>query len=723
MTSNQEAFQNAMSKGHSAAWDQNWEQAVEYYYLALSKSPYDADALSSLALGYFELQRFNDSLEYYQRAARASPDNPLPLEKIAHILERQGNLPEAIIALSQSAELHLKNDEVEKSIACWIRVLSLQPDNLVARTRLAIVSEKLGRTAEAVSEYLAAASLMQNSGNPSEVMQIVEYCLKIFPDSPEARRIKDLLLEGQTLPRPSRPHGATSSLRMAGIQDLKPVNIQEKDLDPISAGRQNALVILASLLFDQVEKGENKEKSLAIPSLSSQTLDTTGRQSLNNNDPSLILHYLGQAIDAQTQGNDQKAAEELERALLSGLDHPAANYLIGFIGSKEQSQKALLHLQKAINHPDFALGSYLLMGEIHFQASRYTDALSAYLNALGNADSFLVPSDEVEGLRQLYETIIEFQIINKDENEQKKICESIQNQLVKPGWQQLLKTARGRLPIQSPGCPPYPLAEIFLETNISKIIEAMTHIRELASNNRILSAMEEAFHTIELAPSYLPLHILVAEILLQEGRVQEAITKFMLISDLYRLRGEHQPAVRMLMRIVHLTPMNLAIRSRLIDLLTAQGNLKEAIQQTINLAKILYQLLELDQARKTYASALRLAQQSNIDRSITVQILYSLVDIDLQKIDIRQALRLLEQIRTLEPEDLNARAQLVDLNFRLNQDNLAFSEIDNTVTTLENSGKISEAVGFLNNLIAERPEKLELHRLLADLHLRSGNVV
>jgi len=41
MSGNQQAFQNAMSQGHSAAWDQEWEKAITYYQVALKEIPND----------------------------------------------------------------------------------------------------------------------------------------------------------------------------------------------------------------------------------------------------------------------------------------------------------------------------------------------------------------------------------------------------------------------------------------------------------------------------------------------------------------------------------------------------------------------------------------------------------------------------------------------------------------------------------------------------------
>jgi tetratricopeptide (TPR) repeat protein len=723
MTANQEAYQKKMSLGHSAAWTHHWDQAVDSYLQALAEFPDDPAALTSLALAYYELQRLDESLEYYQKATRVSPDDPIPMEKIALILEKQGKGHEAIKAAIKAAEQFLENKDIEKSISCWKKVINLQPDDSMAYSRLAMIYEILGQKREAVNEYLASASLIQNSGNLSKAIQIVEYCLKISPESQEARRAEKTLHQGHLLPGPSAPFKAAGVNRKEGEQNFLAEDSQERELDPITEGYKKAFERLTSLLFDQVEGVENPEKALFRHNLNLQTPAVNRNLSSDTNERTQILHHLRQYLDAQIQGNELIATEELLQALDAGLDNPAAYFTIGFNLSEKQPQKALSFLQKAVIHPDFTLGSYLLIGKIHFRSRQYDDAMPAYLRALGFADSSLIPSDQVDGFRQRYETIIENQLTDNNEKKQKEICESVQNQLVKSGWQHFIKSARDHLPIQGPDSPPMLLGDLLLETGSNQVMESMGRIRELALNKRITSALEEAFHAMEFAPTYLPLHIQVAEILLQEGRLQEATTKFLLVSDLYQIRGEPQQAIYMLMRVAQLTRFNLPVLARLIDLLIAQGNIKEAIQQMMNLANIHYQFLELDRARKTYASALRLAQQSDSDRSIAVQILYKLVDIDLQKLDIRQALKLLEQIHSLEPEDLNAGLQIVDLNFRLNQDNLAYFEIDKNISIFENSGKGAKAEEFVSSLLNERPEDLELRKRLADLLLRSEKVV
>src|SRR5512133_1971263 len=137
MAGNKEAYQKAMNQGHSFAWDQEWEKAADCYGTALEEFPANPQALSSLGLALFELQDYPSALQCYQKAAALAPEDPVAQEKIARIYERMGRLNEAINASLMAAEMHLKAHAAEKAIENWLRVLSLQPDNVNLRTKLA----------------------------------------------------------------------------------------------------------------------------------------------------------------------------------------------------------------------------------------------------------------------------------------------------------------------------------------------------------------------------------------------------------------------------------------------------------------------------------------------------------------------------------------------------------------------------------------------------------
>ena len=115
MAGNNEAFQKAITKGHSAAWDRQWDKAAVAYQQALEEIPNNPKALTSLGLALFELQRYDESLQAYQKASQAAPNDPLPLEKAGQLLEQLGNNKEAVQAFLRAAELYIKYQNTGKA--------------------------------------------------------------------------------------------------------------------------------------------------------------------------------------------------------------------------------------------------------------------------------------------------------------------------------------------------------------------------------------------------------------------------------------------------------------------------------------------------------------------------------------------------------------------------------------------------------------------------------
>jgi tetratricopeptide (TPR) repeat protein len=723
MSGDQKAFERAMNNGHTAAWEQSWERAAQFYRSALEEFPQHPMALNSLALAMFEMKDYQQALVYYQKAAQAAPDDPLPFEKIARIYEGMGKTAHAVQASLKTAELHLKSRNVEKALENWLRAIYLQPENIMARTRLAMVYERMGRKNEAAVEYLATASLMQHTGDLVKAMQVVEYVMQLVPDSEDARRAMQRLRNNQPLPKPGRPRLAGIALSALDTSDrqLPPAQADiVQPMDPVAEARRQAMSELAGLLFEQAEEALPVTRA-PRKGLAALTRGAGGAPGVA--DRTRIMLHLGQAIESQSQGEDNQAAAELERAIDIGLSHPAAFFNAGMLVARRNGQRALRYLQQSVHHRDYALASYLVMAQVHQQEGNLIEALTAYLRALRLADATTVPADTADELMQLYEPIIEEQAHNEDEEAVKSIAQTVAGQLLRPDWRTFLVTARQQLPPQTEGGPPLPLAEMLLESNSGQVVEALARVRQMVNQKKYQSAMEEALNTLQVAPTYLPVHTQIGDILIRYGRIQDAVAKFMLVAELYRLRGEAGQAIRLLSRVTQMAPMELKVRTKLIDLLVAQGHLEEALQQYMDLGTVYYHLAELNLARQTYASALRLAHQVKTERSWSVEILYKLADIDLQRLDLRQAVRVFEQIRTIEPEETRARRSIIDLNFRLGQEPAALSEVDGFTALLEHSGKREAAIDFLIELTADRPESLELNKRLADLYMRGGQVL
>jgi tetratricopeptide (TPR) repeat protein len=154
----------------------------------------------------------------------------------------------------------------------------------------------------------------------------------------------------------------------------------------------------------------------------------------------------------------------------------------------------------------------------------------------------------------------------------------------------------------------------------------------------------------------------------------------------------------------------------MIDQLLAFGRSEEAIDEYIALADVYYSLADLGMARKTFSEAIRVAQKFQVDRSYRIKILHRMADIDLQSLDWRQALRIYEQIRTLQPDDVQARTNLVEVNFRLGQEQRALSELDNYLSYLSDNNQWDKARVFMENLVEEEPDRVPVRRRLTDLY-------
>jgi tetratricopeptide (TPR) repeat protein len=404
----------------------------------------------------------------------------------------------------------------------------------------------------------------------------------------------------------------------------------------------------------------------------------------------------------------------LERALEAGFDHAALRFDLGHLRLKgERLESAIRHLAHAVQHREYGLGARLLLGEILYKKGIFKDASVEYLQALQLADATTLPADQSEEIRETYEPLIEAQQEQNDTDACRRLCENVRGLLMRLDWRDQLLRTRERTQKGDESMAAAPLAEVMLAAHSSGVIESINRVHQLARAGTLRSAMDVAFDAVQAAPTYLPLHSLMAEQLIQDNHLPDAIAKLSVVAHAYGVRGQVSQATKLWRRIIQLAPMDMSARSQLIDLLVARGQVDEAITEYLELAEVYHRLAELETARKTYTTALRVVQQTNADRTWNVAILQRMADIDMQRLDWKQAVRVYEQIRTLRPEDQVVRRQLIQLFSRMAQPHQATAELDSFLTYLETNGKTEEAVPFLEDLIVDHPDQPIFRRALA----------
>ena len=579
--------------------------------------------------------------------------------------------------------------------------------------RLAMIYDKMGLKNESVTEYLFVAALMQASGDAAKASQVVQYTLQLEPQNQSAQNAVMQLKAGRQINLPQPLKGGTAPIRAADVKQAENSTQVKETLpkyDPLTEARLVALKEMAGMLFDQAEPTDADGQVPMRRQI--HLLRGTGDLSSKDAERSRARTHLSRTIDLQTAGKDDEAAVELERAIDLGLNLSAAEYVLALLTHQSNPQKALKHLQRAVRNPSYALASNLLMAQLQEKAGQMKDSSTSALQALKLADVQSVPREFESELIQLYEPILEAHERITEEKDLANITKTIQAQLLRADWREYLKEARSQLPRQPEGSPPIPLAEMLLETTNSQVIEALTFIKQLASEGKIRTAMEEAFYALTHAPTYLPLHVQIGELLILEGRIHEAVEKFNLVAYLYNVRGETNQAVRLLTSVAKLAPMDLTVRGMLIDLLISSNRMDEAVQQYMDIANVHYLLAELDLAREDYQKALTLSQKTSTSRSWAVQILNKLADIELQSLDLKQAIKILEQLRSLEPLDSATRATLIDLYLRIGMPSGAMNELDAYLKLLESAGHSDRSDRFLDDLLEDRPDNVDIQKRL-----------
>lgn len=724
MARREDLFEESMQLGHSAAWDIQWNRAIEFYRKALAEFPEHPGGLVSLGLALYETKQFKEALVVYHKAAKIDSNDPIPTEKCAEIFERLGQIDDSIAQREETAKIYLIRKDAQKAIENWTHIARLKPAFLPARSRLALTYERTGRPQDAVHEYMAVASILQRGKKIDRAIEAVQRALRISPGDKVATKALRSLEKDRPLPAPKQPRGATASRPIDKVQDyVKPkidvASVDEIELaDPEVSAQHQALSIAASMLFDDLEGDEEKSDA---PRITALTRGRSGGKKKAVGRPQMY-RYLGNAIDLQTRGNEKQAIREYKRAIDAGLTHPAVHYNLGYLlKNLEDYDDARKHLLAALGHPELDLGANLALGRMAHKRDDLPEAARHLIQALKLADSLSIDMSQSAQLNRLYDSILASQA-EADEDELENIVENTLKFLSGPNWFKTIKDARQQLESQRAEKTVGTIVGPLIHGADHRILQTMDRIDHLVAKKLYATAMEEAMLAIEYAPSYLGLYLRLAQILIESGETETGLEKLNVVARTYRVRGEIPQATEVYEEILRVAPINTPARSQLIELLALQDRNDEALEQYMELTEIFRQMAEIDAARTALANALRLAQNTPSSEEWSSKLLHQIGDIDLSRLDWRRALLVYEQIRTIDPSDEKARGNLIDLNLRLGQEDQAAKELDSYLKQLTQTDRGAEALNLIEELTREHPGKQTLHSRLAEAYRAAGRM-
>ena len=137
MVKDRAPYLEALNRGHSYIWDQQWEDAIDAFQDALAVVSDEPVPYAGLGDAYHGLDRPWDALENYKRAARYSKGDVIYLRKVAEVQEQLGQSNDAGQTYMAIGEIQLRRGRIEDAANNWHRAVRLSPNLLGAHQRLA----------------------------------------------------------------------------------------------------------------------------------------------------------------------------------------------------------------------------------------------------------------------------------------------------------------------------------------------------------------------------------------------------------------------------------------------------------------------------------------------------------------------------------------------------------------------------------------------------------
>src|SRR5262245_28114415 len=138
----------------------------------------------------------------------------------------------------------------------------------------------------------------------------------------------------------------------------------------------------------------------------------------------------------------------------------------------------------------------------------------------------------------------------------------------------------------------------------TQVAAAVRDIENYVAHGLLTAAIEECLRVMEIAPQYLDVDLMLSEIYVRQGKIEQAIAKYAILIDMYSVNGRGDDAIATYRRILQLEPNNLNYRVKLIELLSRQGRTDEVLAERMTAADAYLRMGYTDRAIQEYEQAL-----------------------------------------------------------------------------------------------------------------------
>jgi tetratricopeptide (TPR) repeat protein len=677
MAGNKRAYDGAMKKASTAAWDRKWPGAIREYQRALSEFPQDTTAHSGLALALEESGRFDEALNEYQLTRNLLPHDPEPLEKTAALHQKLGHVEKAADDLVALGDIFASTKHVTRAVEAWKRAAVLTPMRIDVHEKLFAAYKEAGNDRSGAQELIALAQARLAEGDSTRAQILIQQALTLDPQNSQARGMK-----AEILGRPPSPE-------------------REAKDSPVEKARRSSLSRLAQTVFEEGPGWRRSAPSLPVAA----SVD--------------VERLLAAAIDAQTHGRTGDAIDRYEQILRAGRAGPEIQFNLALLYKDTlRYDDAIALLQRTSGEPQFAPASYFAIGECCRAQGKIDVAMENFLQAMKVFDLATVDREQADQVIRLYESLAEGYREKGAQSNAEKSVQSLVDFLSGRGWEDKVREVRRHLESLDQSGTPVSFAEVLELPNADRVIESLGLIEEYLREGHLTAATDESMRSIELAPDYLPAHQRLAEILAKSGRKQEAREKYEKLAETALVRGDTPRALAFYRQAISLAPQDTDQRAKLIDLLISHGQLPEAWNEYLQLGEFLDRAGDSRKAIDKYTEGIRLAQQAGAVSPAVLELRDRLADAYMKAHDWQNALGAFQEILARTPADERARFYLTELYFRLGHQEDGERELNDLLSLNVSAPKKTRTM--LAALSRTLPNNVPLNLRLARAYVDAG---
>ncbi|HEX9076821.1 MAG TPA: tetratricopeptide repeat protein [Anaerolineae bacterium] len=686
MPGNKTVFQDAIKKAHNAAWDGQWTKAIAEYRRALAEFPDDATVHQSLAHALEASGQLESALHEHRISSKMQPNDSQSLLRIAQLQEKMGQKGEAVATYLAIAEVHVSHKAMGKAVEVWQKAIALEPDRTDVHGRLADAFEQGHHLSLAAKEYLALARIYQRQGEKSKALGAVQKAQQLDSRNAAAGALLEDLQRGEAA-------------------------VNEPMASPVNQAQQAALSRLAETLLEEppspskLATAGNRSRAAASFSLSKPEIDA----------------LIARAVDAQTQHRVADAIECYRKLVAAGVTRAEVKFNLGLLYFETMRyEDAVRLLSDTIAEPNYALASHFALGQCYRAQGQVDAAVEHFLQVTKIVDLGSVQRDQADELISVYEGLAESYAAKGDRDQAESFSRSLEEFLTSKGWEDKVREVRHHLESLREEGAHVSLAEVIEVPESDKVLEALALSQEYLRRSKFQAASEECYRAIELAPTYLPAHVRLAEVLAREGRIEDARAKYQTLAELSSARGDLERSEGFYRQLLKIAADDVSDRSKLIDILTQQGRMDAAIEEYLELGESHARAGQLDKAAEKFGEGVRLAARSGITNSTSINLRHRLAETWTGKGNWRNALAVYQEIRQSLPDDERALVHVVDLEFRMGQTAAAQKDLEDLLTRYRTSNEPRKAISLLEGLVQSHPNESSTRARLAQSYLAAG---